>query len=78
MLPLQRTFFIFVSCGNAGHTPQRTTAAKPNQGRFADKKVIPNLALLLSSDRETVFNSLSALSGKPLYAILLICNRLVL
>jgi len=40
------------------------TAAKPNQGRFADKKVIPNLVLLLTRDRETVFNSLPVLSGK--------------
>ena len=46
--------------------PQGITAAKPNQGRFADKKVFPTLALPLTWDRETVFNSLSALSGKPL------------
>jgi len=43
---------------------QPITAAKPNQGRFADKKVIPTLVLLLTRDRETVFNSLPVLSGK--------------
>jgi len=43
---------------------QQVTAAKPNQGGFADKKGIPNLALLLTRDKETVFNSLSVLSGK--------------
>jgi len=47
------------------------TAAKPNQGRFADKKVIPTLALPLTRDKETVSNSLPALSGATLPPILM-------
>jgi len=38
-----------------------TTAAKPNQGGFIDKKVFFTLALPLMRDRETVFNPIGAI-----------------
>jgi len=50
--------------------PLGITAAKRNQGRFANTKVFPTLALLLTRDNETVSNSLPALSGKPLGVML--------
>jgi len=50
MLPFQRTFCIFVPCGNAGHTALQPTSSLPQAGVQLAPAAVRNSIFWLSSE----------------------------